>query len=322
MAYETGTATSVTDLLDKMRIFATANGWTQDFFGARTSGSGTALQLTKGGHSVTFIADTGTGTTSDPGPYFGCYSHNAYSAGNGTENQSQGSTKTFANGMAGPFVAYHLITGSERGAEYLYAIVEVSSGVVKHVGIGKLVALGALTPGTFAFASRWTYTSTSNTIGTALSPAHSWPFDSAENAQRLGPGTQIRADSDGISPRWYDGSGSVSYGNRFGGGVRQAGSTTVGPQRGTVVAPIAAGVSALTGRTLLVPCWVYGERTANLGSPLGYPPHIRWVRLDYLNPGDIMTIGSDQWKVFPVIRKNGGTGVVNSDTYGYAYKIN
>jgi hypothetical protein len=67
---------------------------------------------------------------------------------------------------------------------------------------------------------------------------------------------------------------------------------------------------------------MYGERTSNLGSPLGYPPHLRWVRLDYLSPGDVLTIGSDQWKVFPVIRKDGGTGQVNSGKYGYAYKVN
>ena len=324
MAYETGAASSVTDLLDKLRVFATANGWTQNFFGARTSGSGQALQLTKGTQYVTFIADTGAGSpTTDPGPFFGCYSHDVYSAGNGTENQAGGSGKAFANAMSGPFVAYHFISGAERGCDYLYVVVEVSSGVFKHAGVGKLVSLGAMTTGMFCHASRWSYSTGSNTISTPLSPQHSIPFDSLDSGSLgAGRGTYIRADSDSISPRWYDSYGNGGYGTRFGGGVRSSGSSSPGDKRGTLASLALAGASALTGRTVLMPAWVYGERTANLSSPLGYPPHLRWVMLDYLQPGDVLTIGTDQWKVFPVIRKNGGTGQVNSGNYGYAYKVN
>lgn len=318
-AYETGTATSVTDLLDKLRIFATANGWTQDNFGARTSGSGQALQLHKGSQYLTFIADTATGTATDPGPYFGAYQHNTYSAGNGTENQAQGSSKCYANGMTGPFAAYHFMTGSEGGSDYLHVVVEVTAGTYKHIMAGKLVGFGALTTGMFAAAVRWGYTS--GQIDLPLSTYHAWPFDSFESGFRNGPGTQIRADGDGITPRWYEGYNSLAFGLRFGGGVRNV-ATTLGQLRATVYGPALAGASAITGRTTLIPCLVYGERTANLSSPLGYPPGIRWVKLDYLAPGDVLTLGPDQWKVFPVIRKNGGAGQVNSGTYGYAYKVN
>jgi hypothetical protein len=320
MPYETGSATGVADLLDKLRIFATANGWTQDYFGARTSGAGTALQLTKGTQYVTFIADTGAGTSSDPGPFFGCYSHNVYSAGNGTENQAQGSAKLYTNAMTGPYVAYHFITGAERGCDYLYVVVETGSGIFKHTGVGKLVGLGALNTGMFAYACRWSYSTSSNAINTANSTQHAVPWDSGGTVS--GQGTQVRADSDGISPRWYDANSGGSFASRMGGGVRDPGVTTAGSVRGTVHTPGLCGASSITGRTVLLPAWMYGERTANLGSPLGYPPHLRWVRLDYLNPGDVLTIGSDQWKVFPVIRKDGGAGQVNSGKYGYAYKVN
>lgn len=321
MPYETGTSSGVADLLDKLRVFATANGWTQNFFGARTSGSGTALQLTKGAQAVTFIADTGAGSASDPGPYFGCYSHDTYSAGNGTENQANGSAKCYTNAMSGPFQAYHFISGAERGCDYLYVITEVSSGIFKHAGVGKLVGLGALNTGHFAFACRWSYSTTSNNISAPLHGGHSWPFDCGETALRSGPGTQVRADSDGITPRWFDGY-AASFGNRIGGGVRVTGTTTVGNQRGTLVGPALCSASGITGRSVLLPAWVTAERTANLSSPMGFPPHLRWVRLDYFTPGDVLSLGGDQWKVFPVIRKNGTTGQVNSGAYGYAYKVN
>lgn len=316
MPYETGASTGVTDLLDKLRVFAIANGWTQNFFGSRTSGSGTALQLTKGTQYVTFLADTAAGSASDPGPYFGAYAHNAYSAGNGTENQAQRSASCYTNAMTGPFVAYHFMTGAERGCDYLYVVVESASGIYKHAGVCKLVSLGALNTGMCAHAARWSYSTTSDAIGDPLSSGHSWPFDSRESVNRHGSGTQIRADCDGISPRWYDGFAS-SFGNRIGGGPRN-----VSGQRGTIVGPAAAGASALTGRTILLPAWVSLERAANLSSPAGYPPHLRYVKLDYLNPGDVLTLGSDEWKLFPVIRKNGTAGQVNSGTFGLAYKVN
>lgn len=320
--YETGAASSVTDLLDKLRIFSTANGWTQNYFGARTAGAGQALQLTKGAQAVTFIADTAAGNTNNPGPYFGAYSHNTYSAGNGTENQAQGSAKCYANAMPGPFQAYHFVTGAERGADYLYVIVEVTAGTYKHAGVGKLVAMGALNTGAFAFGSSWSYNpSSTNDISNLFSTWHAIPFDSAEEISRPGPATQIRADSDGVTPRWYDSYGSGSFGGRFGGGFR-ATNSSLGNKRGTVLGPVQRGLSAMTGRALLVPCWVYGERASSLASLLGYPPGIRWVRLDNLTPGDILTLGADQWKVFPIIRKNGAVGQVNSAGYGYAYKVN
>lgn len=317
--YETGAASSVTDLLDKLRIFATANGWTQNFFGTRTTGSGQALQLTKGAMACTFIADTSAGTSADPGNYFGAYQHDTYNAGNGTENQANKSLQCLANGMTGPYVAYHFMTGSEGGSDYLYVVVEVTSGTYKHAGVGKLVGMGALTNGHFAFGCRWGYGSTP--ISDPLAAYHAWPFDSGESGFRGGPATQVRADCDGVTPRWYDFSSGVSYGNRAGGGVRAVGSA-LGTLRGTVYGPTLYGASAITGRTTLVPCMIYGERTSNLASILGYAPGMRWVKLDYIAPGDILTLGADQWKVFPVIRKNGSAGQVNSGLYGYAYKVN
>lgn len=318
--YETGTSSSLTDLLDKLRLFATANGWTQNFFGTRTSGSGQALQLTKGSLAVTFIANTAAGSSDDPGGMLGSYCHDTYSAGNGTENQANKSAVTYANDMSGPFVAYHFLTGAERGSDYLYVIAETVAGTFKHVGVGKLIGLGALSNGHFNFGCRWGYSALSGRISDELSAYHAWPFDSGEGSTRSGPGTQVRADSDAISPRWFD-AWAGSFGTRLHGGPRSTG-TTLGNQRATVWGPVRFGASAITGRTTLTPCLLAVDRVSSLSSLVGWPPGVRWVKLDFLAPGDTLTLGADQWKVFPVIRKNGGAGQVNSGTYGYAYKVN
>lgn len=51
----------------------------------------------------------------------------------------------------------------------------------------------------------------------------------------------------------------------------------------------------------------------------------RHIRIDNLSPGDILTIGSDQWKVFPWYRKdvsahNGGYFVNHTGTFGWAIR--
>lgn len=315
--YETGTATDVADLLGKLRTFALANGWSQNYYGARTSGTGNALQINKGGFYVTFRTDTGAGTTQDPGPYIGAYAHGTYSAGNGTENQSGASGVCLSNGMSGPFAAYHFISGAELGSDYLYAIVETTAGTFKHFGTGKMVGVGTLTNGQFVHACRWYYTTAE--INASNSAYHTIPFESyAPNLSDANVGWYVRADADTISPRWLVGKG-YSYSaatNRH----TRAGRLLAGYGFGYGLYTSAA--SALTARNMLAPCYVAGERAGGLFSPIGYPPGIRWVKLTNLAPNDVLTIGTDQWKVFPVIRKNGTTGQVNSDLAGYAYKVN
>lgn len=320
MSYETGTASDVNDLLAKLRTFALANGWSQDFSGARTSGAGNALQINKGGFYVTFRSDNGAGSATDPGPYIGGYAHGTYSAGNGTENQAGASASVghWCNGMTGPFVAYHFISNTELGAEYLYCVVEISAGTFKHFGTGVLVKIGAITNGQFIYASTWNYSATF--INSADVVQHSVPFDSQElNSSRIRPSLNCRVDADTTSPRWMDGGATSTIANRsMRGGMRLATGGNAGGQR--VLMDNAA--SALTGRNMIYPCFLYAERTGGLFNPLGYPPGIRWVKLAFLEPNAVLTIGTDQWKVFPVIRKNGGVGQVNSGVYGYAYKVN
>ena len=56
MAYETGTATSPQDLLDKFRIFAAAQGWTVNRWTAEDSGQ--ALCISKNGNYFNFNSTT------------------------------------------------------------------------------------------------------------------------------------------------------------------------------------------------------------------------------------------------------------------------
>ena len=88
------------------------------------------------------------------------------------------------------------------------------------------------------------------------------------------------------------------------------------------------GPSSWNGQTNLVPMELQMAMGSNLYAYLGYIEHMRFVRVDNYQIGDIITIATDKWKVFPWKRKNvtyrngGGAGVVtaHSGTVGFAVK--
>lgn len=310
--YETGTSTDVADLLVKLRAFALANGWTVHFAGTRTSGSGQALQLGKGGLAGTFLTNPSAGNSTDPGPYIGTYCHDAYNAANGTENQAARSATTWSNAMAGAFQAHHFFTGSAGDPPYLYVVVETAPGVFKHFGIGRLVTAGTINTGAFCHALNWSYDP--NDISNWTYGDHAVPFDGGESSSRNGPSTQVRADCDGIAPRWYD--FYSNSGNSIVGGFRRDDLWA------TVPSNVRFATSGMTKSSVRTHCLLLGQRLNGVYSPLGYPPGIRWCRLDDVPPGHQATVGGVTWKLFPLIRKNGSSGQPNSDTYGYAYRTN
>lgn len=329
MAHQNGTANDPVDLLDKLRVFALANGWTVHNYGTRPAGAtaGQALQLSKSGLAASFLSLSAVGTVADPGPKVGGYVHDAYVGGSGTENQANGSEKAYTNAMAGPYQGYDFFTGVGQNGPYLYVVVETSAGLFKHFGIGVLDGMGVLNSGAFMFNSNWNYST--SYVGNMFSAGHMIPWLGNESSPTNGysnsvasSGITIRADSDTLAPKWYlavnyAGSGNTYVPRRLRGGPGYANQPVQ-----VLNYPILSGASMRTGRTTLVPTLMLGERTGGQYSPLGSGPGVRWVQLDYLDPGAVLTIGTDQWKVFPVVRKNGSAGQPNSLLYGYAYKMN
>lgn len=304
MAYETGTASGVNDLLDKLRVFALANGWAVDFNGARTDALGNAVLLNKAGLHVAFLSDTVTaGTTGNPPNYVQTYTYPGPYVG-ATSNVAQaGKTATLpTNRLVGPFTAYHFV----GGAAYLHVIVEVVPGRFAHFGAGALDKAGGGQAVAYNYGLSWQFDSifTNNIFNN-----HAIPFDSHNG---VSIGAALRADSDGIAPRNFLMQNSGSS-RAVGGFLYQAFGLA---QHMTRVGP-----SALTGRATLAPAIVMVERTPGVFSMAGSAPDFRFVRIDNIAPGDVLTIGAAQWKCFPIIRKNGPAGVENSGVYGYAYRI-
>lgn len=82
-----------------------------------------------------------------------------------------------------------------------------------------------------------------------------------------------------------------------------------------------------TGQTTLVPIQPVIDRGSSKVSMVADLLYARYVRLDTLNPGDVVTFGGDKWKVYPVYKRSsavrspvGNTQLKHSGTYGYAIR--
>lgn len=341
MAYETGGSSGVTDLLDKLRVFALANGWTVDFYGARTDVQdstnisifaipntslpsylspvpGNSLLLHKGGAYFAVHTDTRTVNLSFTanGPYILTQVFTGpYSGALVSTAQAGHSGGAATNKLVGPFQAYHFFALGN----YIHVVVEIAPAEFRHFGFGILESAGAVTNGSYATGTNWSQESGSGYKSDPTSFYHNVPFDDQGGANQYAS-SAVRADVDGISPGifWVNQGFTNSPPRRAFGGFRRqndANSAPLGLARLLVRVP----PSSLTGRAILVPLNI-GVTRSGFFSMIGSPRDVRVCRIDNLNPGDLVTIGPDTWKVFPVSRKNGLVGQENSGGFGFAYR--
>lgn len=83
--------------------------------------------------------------------------------------------------------------------------------------------------------------------------------------------------------------------------------------------------SAWNGETTLIPIRPITSRPSSLWSMVGALGHARYLRLDNLEAEQLITLGSDTWRVYPFFAKNaaardGGDGVTHSGTLGWAIR--
>jgi hypothetical protein len=83
--------------------------------------------------------------------------------------------------------------------------------------------------------------------------------------------------------------------------------------------------SAWNSEAVLLPLRCYFRRPSNMVSLIVDCEHARLLRIDNLTPGDVLTLGSDTWKVYPWHRKNtaarnGGSSIDHTGTFGWAVR--
>lgn len=315
MSYQTGTALDVTDLLDKWRVFLLANGWALDFWGP--AGDGRALQVHRDGLFWSWWSHTTANPTDyDPGPYIRGKMHTSYQDP-GSLTQPGMSSAVRSNRLSGPMQAFHFFAGTGRNGAYAHVVVETEPGTFRHFGMGTLDKIGAYDTGQYAHATAWRFSV--DQVNDPNGSYHLLPFDDYGFGvyQNGIAGTMVRCDLFGISPRYVEVC-TYDYTNpRARGGWRGNNGQN---DNGTVRGPFRAGASVLTGRAPLMPLFLAVGRGSGLWSDIGQPPDIRLVRMDNMEAGQELALGSDTWVVFPAVRKNGAAGQQNSGTAGYAYR--
>jgi hypothetical protein len=155
--------------------------------------------------------------------------------------------------------------------------------------------------------------------------AHNFPWESENNINQS-TNNYFYADA-GDGARWFSNNAAGTTGNVLGSGVGYSISSTSDDltQHGLEVDLFDVTPNATNGISPLVPINVIVEKANGLFVLLGQPKDVRRVSMRNNQPGDIITIGSDEWLVFPWTTRSTTTNDATTDKsgyYGFAYRKN
>ena len=323
MSYQTGSATSLNNLLTTLFTFASANGWTVDRAVTSTDGymhrDNIYIGLEYASGELSIYQARGYLATS-PETTAGDHTNSVHSSG---------VDRQIVNELSGSFDAYHFFESDT----YIHVVVEVGTGLFRHFGFGQLSKIGSWTGGEYTYAHYWAQTAAN--ITNVADSSHKLPFDSGGvginrsyggfalyGTKSSGAALPGGGSSSPIT-KWYRSGQSVTDGD----GVT-AGYLTIGGWRDTGYQHfIVRGSSDLNGFTPMapIPVFITDLSTApDIDYLMGYMPDVRLVNIGDLTIGGDITIGSDTWLPFPIGRRGleGQTSPVAEYTrnWGYIYK--
>ncbi|MAO60883.1 MAG: hypothetical protein CL549_16130 [Alcanivorax sp.] len=314
MAYETGVATDVIDLLAKIRSLADDLGWTID----RHDPAELALHHADAGYFTLRATpeEDDIQTNWDPGPSISIWGHTGFDAGAAHNAQpgSSGGEYGRTNALRGPFAAYHLFGTTQ----YIHCVIEIVPGEFGHFHVGRLDKTGAYTGGEYVTGTRWDYYLAGTSYhNDASSNQHAVPFD---GVSYYGPGQgAVRLDADGYTGEWgafkYIGSDSQAWGP-----LRLLDNHSRSPYSHYWVSTPNT-VNALSPLAPILVAFLLRDTKTFLA---GAPADLRIVNMRNLTPGETITIGTDEWLCFPIkkrgLERYGPEHEVNSGIFGFAYR--
>ena len=336
MAYSTGSATDLGDLLSKLDTFLVANGWTQDDFddGATTAAEGFAQWNKNSMHiGLKWVANApnnmsihqalGNGGAVFPGAHTDD-SGAGYNASFGTDAQLD--DERCVNDIGdGPFVSYHFFE-QDASPAYVHVVVETASETFTHFGWGEMNKFNDWTGGEYCYG----FFRDEATNSSATDTGHYAPFDGTQAASNTlaQRNATIHAEglpNQGVNEKWLlhmGGTASLDSADRLdtAGEIKRI---TFGGFRGGPVAyglgPFRSDVS--TGHIPLYPWAIFlRDFTNDYCYFLGDIPDIRGVDIFNFSPGQEVTVGSDVWIFFPMVRRTEDNIVGRTYYAGIAYK--
>jgi len=319
MAYETGTASSVSNLLTKLSTYLLAQGWTinRDV----VAGSGRELCVSKGtaffnmrayeneSMVINGIVNTRYGIALNGSDAYGAGSAWDKQTGYPLRTTTTGGDQAHANMPLpvyfGPFPSYHFFTPN---ANTVFVELEVANGIFQRFGFGSLDIFnaGASGGGRFFYATGGSHPSTATGSNTWLG-SHS---DQASYALELVPFrcadyTTTKALSGSFVRVGFDAFDGWAGSARTIAGTEVAEACQGGGIHDKVIRDFSP--SPLSGVGILTPNLVSINRAGVGLSPLGTINGMRYVDMTGYAAGEEIILGADTWKIFPWYQKDGIT---------------
>lgn len=315
MAFETGTAAGVNDLLTKLSTFLAAQGWTINR--DATEGSGRWLSVQKGSDLfLNFLSDPATSGTTNPGPWIHLRGATGYAGGSAfTAQPGVQPNNSSANKLTGSFAGYWFFEGDD----YIHVVIEIEAGRFRHLQGGTLEKTCTFTGGTYTMGSAPYYSANQPSDPTILTNVYPWTLTTTSTAPR----NYIRADA-GEGVQWHSNYQSDTY--RHDGMWRENTVVSGTPTRMAYLRRMLdATPSAVNGLAVLERPRALIRKTTGLFVNLGAPRDVRLLSILNMEPKATVTLGSDEWIVFPWSVKSstvGGETTEKSGAYGLAYRKN
>lgn len=279
MAYQTGTVVSAADLAATIKSFAAANGWT--LAGDVLSKGGAYVRITAPDATEVRIEGARNGNFSAPDicPRYSMIYNTAW-----------------------PSVAtYHLIAFANP--DTVWCTINFAVTDHQHLGFGMLQKYGSWVGGAWFHAQHCggnPYSKNLNVHSTVDGGTVSVfntdgkecaLFWSQRDGQYVGKASMLHCELRGYV---WDSSGGIDSSDL---------QTIHCP---TVLRPThKCNPNAFNGQTVLSPFQLFLLNTDGHYMPIGHVDHVRWLKLSNYNPGDVLAIGPDRWKVYPWSRKDG-----------------
>lgn len=314
MAYQTGTAATLDDLLDLLRAFVAANGWTVNYWSGVGGGASAILQIAKGTQYVNLAAYSRSATNfrgvagSYTDHYLRISGSRGYDAGLAW-NLQPGAYTTYTTNtswLTGPLAAYHFFAD----ADYVHVVVEQIAGAFRHFHFGRAELIGGVLAADYVTGMEPNHAASycwQETIS-----QHHFPFNS-DVSFAGGYFSRLYSDVDTAGWRHFNYAWTAlqrAYGiNR-----------TLGPWSGLMANP---QPNDFNGGQILLPIHLFVERASSLYTHIGTVRDLRYINIQQLQPGQEITLGADTWKVFPWHEKhpwNTNDGLPSSGYYGWAYR--
>jgi hypothetical protein len=289
MSYETGSATDEHDLLDKLRIFLVAAGWTQNYWAAE--GAGYRLHLNKGNVYANFRSATNeriiTSSQYAVVKGIGFNLSTSYNASLGWSLQPNAITYHYGGSncnvlnISASVLSYYFFANGNN----FHVIAEKSADYFVSMHGGELTQFGSITGNLFLTANACALASYEETA-----PAFARGSD-------INYTTHVYADS-----KWWN--GDTTYGGSGNSLIYPFGANNIGTyyyrfylSYGGHVSELLAAAPSSAGSTVLLPLYFSGYQNP-YNWPFGYIADARICRSEYIYNGKEVIIGADTWKMF------------------------